>query len=222
MSKFETFRVDLEAKFPEIAKEWHMEKNGDLLPSRVKASSNLKVWWKCKHGHEWQARIADRTKKHTGCAVCSNHKLLTGFNDLATEFPDIALEWNYEKNGDLLPTQVVSGSGKEVWWKCKKGHEWKVSVNTRVNKGNNCPYCQNRRVLVGYNDLATTNPELAEEWNYEKNGELRPTMITHGSGKKVWWKCKYGHEWQATLNARSEGNECPVCKAELRLAKKRR
>ena len=212
MAKLIVGKNDLATLKPDLVKEWNFEKNGNLLPSSMKLSSNRKVWWKCKFGHEWQAIIADRVHKHTGCPVCSNHKLLIGFNDLQTVFPDLAEEWNYEKNKGLLPSQVVYGSAKIVWWKCYKGHEWKAPICARVNKCASCPYCLNKKILVGYNDLATVNPKLAKEWNFERNKDLLPTMFSYGAGKKVWWKCKHGHEWQATINSRSQGNECPVCK----------
>ena len=37
------------------------------------------------------------------------------------------------------------------------------------------PYCGDRKVLKGYNDPRTTRPEIAREWNKERNGDLKPT-----------------------------------------------
>ena len=142
-------------------------------------------------------------------------KVLSGFNDLLTLNPNLAVEWNYEKNGDLLPSMVSIGSGKNVWWKCKNGHEWQASIANRV-KGRGCPYCSNKKVLLGYNDLVTTNPELAIEWHPTRNEPFSPTMVTSGSHKKVWWKCSKGHEWQATIDNRNRGNRCPQCAIEKR------
>ena len=56
--------------------------------------------------------------------------------------------------------------------------------------------------MQGFNDLATKYPALAKEWDIHKNGELLPQMVSAGSGKKVWWKCENGHEWQATIASR--------------------
>ena len=50
------------------------------------------------------------------------------------------------------------------------------------------------------------------EWDYEKNGDLRPEMVSVGSADKVWWKCSKGHEWQATIDSRNRGNGCPICR----------
>jgi hypothetical protein len=38
--------------------------------------------------------------------------------------------------------------------------------------------------------------------------------VTPNSDKKVWWKCKKGHEWQAIIGSRNRGNGCPVCNSE--------
>ena len=69
-------------------------------------------------------------------------------------------------------------------------------------------------LIVGVNDLATVNTKLAQEWNYEKNDKL-PQEYTSGSGKKVWWKCKQGHEWQAIIRDRTRGKGCPYCSGNL-------
>ena len=97
-----------------------------------------------------------------------------------------------------------------MWWKCSEGHEWESKILNR-KKGHNCPYCSNQKILEGYNDLATINPYLAKEWNYSKNKKLLPTQISPKSGKKVWWKCNEGHEWEATPHYRSYNSKCPKC-----------
>ncbi len=124
-------------------------------------------------------------------------------------------EWNYEKNGNLKPEHFSPNSHKKVWWKCQKGHEWQTTIVNR-NNGRGCPYCSNKKVLRGYNDLQTVNPTLACEWNYEKNNGLTPADVTPNSNKKVWWKCNKGHEWHATVNNRSNGRGCPHCAREKR------
>jgi hypothetical protein len=60
------------------------------------------------------------------------------------------------------------------------------------------------------------NAQLMAEWNWEKNDgiELDPKILTLGSGKKAWWKCKKGHEWQATVNDRKKGHGCKICGQE--------
>ena len=329
---------DLKTINPKLANEWHYEKNGDLTPEKFTANSGKKVWWKCTKEHEWQASIIDRNKGN-GCRICNSEKQTSfpeyaieyylkkygldvihtyiekgyeldvyipaknvaieydGYfwhknrtkndieknkrcqkdgirlyrirerlpslngssidyiiqqnqNDLSQAISDIlsqilgfpidvdikrdtieienlreysekensliftnsqlANEWNFIKNGNLKPLDFASNSGKKVWWKCSNGHEWQATIDHR-NKGTNCPYCSGTKVFKGYNDLQTSNPTLALEWNYQKNGILMPSNFTSHSGKKVWWKCNNGHEWQATIASRNDGKGCPYC-----------
>ena len=200
---------DLASCNKRVSAEWDYEKNGDLKPEDVPAHSVTKVWWKCKEGHSWQASVLSRTKEgYRGCPICANRLIVEGVNDLATTRPDLAKNWNYERNGGLKPKDISAGSNKKVWWKCDKGHEWRTTPNCCGF----CPYCVNQKIWPGYNDLATVNPKLASEWDYTKNGKLKPENTLYGSGKKVWWKCsECGHEWQATVVGRTNGNRCPVC-----------
>lgn len=131
-------------------------------------------------------------------------------NSLLFSNPEIAKEWNYEKNGNLKPEHFASNSNKKVWWKCNKGHEWQAKIDSRT-RGNGCPYCSGKYTVKGENDLQTLNPVLAKEWNYEKNDGLSPEDVTPHSGKKVWWKCSKGHEWQAKIYHRNNGSGCPYC-----------
>lgn len=199
---------------PKIAKEWNYDKNGNLRPEYFAANSNKKVWWLCSEGHEWQATIDGRNNGY-GCPYCSGRYAARGENDLQTFNPSLAKEWNYEKNDELTPTDVTSNSGQKVWWKCDKGHEWQAKVYHR-NNGSGCPYCSGRNAIKGENDLQTVNPNLAKEWNYEKNNGLTPVEVMPNSGKKVWWKCKEGHEWQATIGSRNKGSSCPICRKKQR------
>ena len=335
--------------YPEIAKEWDYQKNGVLTPETVLAGSEKKIWWRCPRNHSYLAIPGNRIKGHTGCPYCAGKKVLSGFNDFASQFPDLAEMWNYEKN-EILPSQITSHSNKSVWWKCPKcGHEWKANPNNIVN-GQNCPRCSSslrtslpeqaiyyylskvenatsRETIDGwevdvflpdysiaieydglyyhssedvlererrknealsksrihlirvkesvsleedtddviYNDvrkgyknlsdaigrllsrlsiltgntyntdvdvdfdrdradilsayksytqknsIVASNPEIVSEWNYQKNGNLKPEMFSHGSGERVWWICSKGHEWKATIASRAKGATCPYC-----------
>ncbi len=208
---------DLASTNPTVANEWNYEKNKGLLPTMISSGSNKKVWWKCSLGHEWQAAIVERADRGTGCPYCANQKVLIGFNDLVTTDPSIAAEWNYSKNQELLPTMITSGSNKKVWWKCAKGHEWQATIVKRTVRGQGCPVCAGREVLAGFNDLATICPDVAKEWHPTKNGTLKPTDVTTASQKKVWWTCRKGHEWKASVDSRTvKRSGCPICNQEIK------
>lgn len=334
---------DLAARFPQIAKEWHPTKNGNLTPYSIAPGSHTKVWWQCVNGHEWQASPNHRTSKTRNCPYCcANPKVLTGTNDLASKYPNLAKEWHPTKNGSLTPDNVTAYSSKRVWWKCPKGHEWRTAVNHRAN-GSQCPICSGGMqssfpeqaiffyvkkaypdAINGYTEifhnhgmeldiyipslsigieydgsawhngtnhlaresrkyqvckenaitlirirenknpdtstcdallfvrdnlngtiselaqflpllsdidverdknqikssflqvlsegsLSSLYPDLAKEWHPTKNGDLTPKMFLAKSNQKVWWKCQLGHEWQATIDARTRGTRCPYC-----------
>ena len=131
-------------------------------------------------------------------------------NSLAARNPVLAKEWHPEKNGYLTPDKISFSSAKVVWWLGKCGHEWRSSVDNR-RRGNGCPICSGHQLLTGYNDLATTHPQLCQEWHPTKNGGLTPQKITKGSHKKVWWICKNGYEWEAQVKSRNYGCGCPMC-----------
>lgn len=203
---------DLKTINPAIAREWHHERNSGVTPENVLLNSHKKVWWICEKGHEYQAFISDRNRG-TGCPYCSGRLAIKGENDLQTINPSLASEWNYERNGNFIPENILPNSNKKVWWKCKNGHEWQAVVYTR-NKGIGCPYCAGQLSIAGYNDLQTVNPAIAQEWNYEKNNELTPTNVLPNSNMIVWWICEKGHEWQAAIYHRNNGQGCPVCNSE--------
>ena len=190
-----------------LIKEWHPTKNGLLKPDDVTFGSSKKVWWMCEKGHEWEAVISARSRG-TGCPYCSGRKA-TYDNSLEMLNPILAKEWHPTKNKYIYPKEVSLSSNKKVWWMCEKGHEWEAKVCDR-NIGNNCPYCSGKRVCDD-NSLANLNSKLAKEWHPTKNGELTPNDVTTGSGKKVWWMCEKGHEWEATVYDRKARGGCPYC-----------
>lgn len=199
---------DLATMKPELAQEWS-EKN-EIQPTEVSVASHKKVIWRCKHGHEWEAVIKSRTINGTGCPYCSHNKVLAGFNDLASQYPQIAEEWS-ERNYPLKASMVTAFANSKAWWKCKTcGNEWYTLISTRSG-GSKCPYCSGYTLLKGFNDLATTHPQLAKEWS-DRNYPLTPDTVNHKSRKNVWWKCKTcGNEWKSVINARVKGTVCPVC-----------
>lgn len=342
---------DLATTHPWLAKEWHPTKNEPYTPKNVTRGFNKqKIWWKCEKGHEFESTVASRTGYNLGCPYCSGRYAISGETDLSTINPDLAKEWDYEKNKSVTPDMVKIGTHKKVWWKCHKGHSYQASVHSRTNMNSSCPICAKElqtsfpekaiafylskigleivenyrsewlkkneldiyipsiKLAVEYdgqawhkngskdlkkdilclsngvnlihirepkcpkisgighcytledtkekslnkvieflydvlvdeynikipqitvdvekdrfkiyelielndkqNSFATLFPELSLEWNYEKNEKLTPYMVTAGSSKKVWWKCKNGHEWETSVVNRTKGIGCPYC-----------
>ena len=198
---------------PDIAKQWHPSKNSDATPESTTPGMRKKMWWICELGHEWETPINNRLLGN-GCLVCSNKRVLVGFNDLETTHPQLAEQWNSTRNLELTPQDIVAGSKKKVWWLCDKGHEWQAGITYRAN-GSGCLVCLNKIVVVGANDLPTTHPLLEKQWDYEANGDFSPFSITAGYAKRVSWKCDVGHEFSLSPAERTRRTSaislCPVC-----------
>lgn len=123
---------DLATLFPELARQWHPTRNGDLTPEQVVPGSHRMVWWVCEKGHQWRASIKSRVAG-CGCPVCANREIHPAENDLASQHPMLAVQWHPTKNGSLTPEQIPPGTTRKVWWRCEKGHEWQASVASRVS-----------------------------------------------------------------------------------------
>jgi hypothetical protein len=178
-------------------------------PSKTSHGARGKYSWKCPLGHKYETAMSLRAQRGTGCPICSNKKVLIGFNDLSTTHPELAREaegWD--------PSQVIAGSHKKLKWKCSNQHTYEATVGSRSGKGRTgCPVCVNQKLLAGFNDIGTTHPELAKEaygWD--------PTTVLTGSNKKFNWKCKKEHIFSATISDRMgnkkrdrKGTSCPIC-----------
>lgn len=232
-TRIKDYKDSLEYKNPELARQWHPTKNLSLLPSMVGPHSSKNIWWiypyddpnTGKHFEfEWKDTVNHRTAGR-GCPFLTGRKIWVGFNDLMTTNPDICREWHYTKN-EITPYDVSKGSTQKVWWIYPYDDpntgkhfdfEWEESVGNRVSHNYKCPYLSGQSVWTGYNDLATTHPEIAQYWNYDKNA-FTPQDISHGYNKKVWWKYPYDDpntgkhfefEWEARITNLVRGHICP-------------
>ena len=211
---------NLKVKFPELIKEWDYNKNKS--PSLYLPYSSKKVWWICKKGHSFKQNIIHRTNQKQNCPYCSNRRVSEDNN--LYNYPHLIKEWDWDKNKTQNPKNIIQGSNKRYWWKCKKGHSWKTKVRYRTYNNTDCPICAGFKKSTDYDELVSRYLKLQKnEWNWEKNGDLDPNTFKAGSQKKVWWICQNKHEWQATIGSRTgRGANCPKCsnqtsKPEMRI-----
>lgn len=188
---------DLATLKPELADEWS-SKNDPLKPTMVTTGSHKKVIWQDKYGHEWTATVKSRALNGTGCPYCSHNKILVGFNDLASQRPQIASEWS-ERNYPLKPDMVTVFANRKVWWRCSKGHEWNTLISTRSG-GSGCPY-KEEQIKKDKSDgikteaRYTTVNEVYELWKELKRGlknntfenykYMYETFVRHQIGSKT-------------------------------------
>ena len=121
-------------------------------------------------------------------------------------------EWDYESNNaiGLFVDKISYGSGKKACWKCEKGHRWETTVGHRTTRNSYCPYCHNKRILPGYNDLYFKRPDLMKEWDYNRN-DIDPKKVSVGSPKKAYWICSKGHSYKTSICNKTHGAGCPIC-----------
>ena len=142
----------LQNTHPHLVQFWDYRKNFPLTPRNFTYGSKHSAWWICENGHSEEKSIYRRVKG--GCGICDGKKVDIS-NCLSTMKPELALEWNYEKNKQLKPETIYFRSGSEVWWQClnNKEHIWKASVETRYNGFRNCEVCfptSNKKKAVSY------------------------------------------------------------------------
>ena len=200
--------------YPEISSEWDEEKNLSATPRTIFGRSKKKVWWKCKIGHSYQCSIRQRTVDGSGCAICLGRKF-DGINSFASHYPDLLKEWDYQKNLAIDPEFLLPQSNKKVHWVCNKGHHWAMGINYRVSTSDSgCPYCS-LSIANAENNLAVTHPNLAKEWDYEKNLSLDIHNVTAIKNIRANWRCQKGHTWNAIIATRANGAQCPYCAGKL-------
>jgi hypothetical protein len=128
--------------FPGRAAEWDAVKNGAI--AGLRASSDRKVWWRCANGHEWQAKVVDRTKRLTKCRACYRY-WVDDSTSLASQWPELVGEWDEIANGLLTPDKVKFTHAKTVWWRCLRNPShgsYHMSPRTRGATDVGCPVCR--------------------------------------------------------------------------------
>lgn len=95
------------------------------------------------------------------------------------------------------------------WWKCPvhPEHIYEASPNDRTYSKKKCPYCNNS-LLCSTNSLKALYPQLAQQWDLERNGDLTPDKVLPSYSGKVWWRCSYdpSHSWECPVNYRVRFN----------------
>lgn len=190
--KKETF----EQYFGILEPVWDGESNGSFVES---LSTRDEFFWLCEKDPSlsYKAKMSSimvRVKKgwrpgegECSCPVCRGHIRIPGHNDVFTLYPELKEQWSNNNADD--PSTI--SFDKKVEWVCPtSGGRWNATVNQRIRNGENNGFKSvfetGKRVLAGFNDIATTHPEVLQWWDYEKN-EKTPQEITSHHHGKVWW-----------------------------------
>ncbi|MCC6552847.1 MAG: zinc-ribbon domain-containing protein [Polyangiaceae bacterium] len=207
----------LSAVAPDLAREWHPTRNGNLTPDGVTRGSSRRVFWRCGKdpSHVWQSMVHERAVKGTGCPLCLGRRPARAWN-VASSYPAVAAEWHPTKNGALTPRDVAPGSDRKVWWRCSKNprHVWQAVVSSRTRRESGCPLC---RLPPRRRSLGARKPALAALWHPTKNAPLTAHDVTVNATRNFWWKCPNGpdHEWKSWPRGDRpvpRAGYCPFCR----------
>jgi hypothetical protein len=218
----------LAERAPEMAKDWHPTANGKLTPNEIPFSSSMKVYWLCGIHGKWKSSPNTRsgnTKKFlSGCPKCGKKRgarirmMMAAEKHSVKDVPQLIKQWHPTKNTEFTPEMVSPGSSKIAWWKCKKGHEWKVRIvylyrhfneATRLDIFTGCPSCYKndrkqfadeiRKIkLVKSGSMLDHYPEITKIWH--KENKFKPSELSKGSNKKVKLTCPNNHIIERTLD----------------------
>jgi len=203
----------------DLMEKWAFEENEALgiLPHQITAGSNKKVWWRCSAKHHLYLRtISKEATRNPQCPVCKeeNQKYLS-------DYPELLKEFAYELN-DISPEELTEGSDTRVKWRCKKhGHVWVTAPYHRIKEKTGCPYCSNKKVLQGFNDLLTVNPPNLRYWDYDKNDKegILASNYTPASKQNAWWLCDKGHHtYNSIVNVINRKTACFECMEDKKQA----
>ena len=228
------------AKGQQVAESWTgIDEDGNTFSmDDVPYASNKRMQWKCpEYGHEWIARIADRTCG-SGCPYCSGYRaselnsLLTYCNKNGAWGQRLKAEWTgIDSEGNKISMEEISyGSHQNVQWKCPDcGHKWNASINDRTTHESGCPICGRKSAAKKIRAKAAENfslkawcpnngewgKHIEKEWTGldEEGNTISMEEISYGSNKKVQWECiECNHKWVATIANRTQNkSECPYC-----------
>jgi Zn finger protein HypA/HybF involved in hydrogenase expression len=213
-------RNSMRKTHPHLVKELHPTKNPDFNPDLVKVGTEQKVVWLCSScQHEWITQVKGRGVNNTNCPACEGQQVhIDGRNSMARTHPHLAKELHPLKNCDYNSDNLISGTGKKLWWICSKcDHEWNTTGNSRTSSDTGCPACAGKAVHIdGRNSLTSKKPKLALEWHPIKNLKLTANDVTVGSSKRVWWLCNNcNNEWITSVSNRTSGKGCGACQGKV-------
>ena len=226
--KFRSMKSDnnLVKQYPQIKEWWDYEENGKALPEEFTIHSAKRMHFICPScGAKTYRRITDAftIEANSGkpilfnCPYCRNKKALAGYNSLLDTNPELAKEWS--DNNDLKASEVLPTSSSRVQWVCPTCRgKYYAAIRDRKVGDDACPYCQNDKLLPGYNSLLDTNPELAKEWSDSNN--LKASEVLPTSWSRVKWVCPTCRgEYSAIIRERKVGDDaCPYCRNDKVLA----
>ena len=167
--------------------------------------------WLCPKDHPYRASVRARVRGKS-CDECKKQRTRTSGRSIVDTHPHLVPSWLPELNEGREPADYTKGSKLDVVWFChKSGHEHTFEMRLEARtRGCDCPYCAGRLILEGFNDFATTDPELVGDWHPYRNRKY-PNEVMRGSNDKHHWRCKDGHKTHQSIPNRRLSGGCVEC-----------
>jgi hypothetical protein len=158
-----------------------------LSPTYIR--DNVKLIWRCKEGHQWEA-VPNLIKRGRWCPHCASMQ-----NGSIEKMREMAKE----RGGRCLSTKYINSQTK-LTWQCGEGHQWEA-IPSHIKQGHWCPACAGRPVGT---------IEEMRKLSKSKGGKCLSEEYLN-SRTKLAWQCKKGHQWEAVSSNIKLGKWCPVC-----------
>ena len=135
------------------------------------------------HDVNWDVSPFNFLQHPNGCYKCQSEVLEKHY--FTRRKTDVQFRQEVEALGTgIVPMEEYKGTHERMPFMCKEGHVW-PSTPHDILDGYGCPFCAGNAVLKGYNDLWTTNPEMAQMLRDPNVGY----KISRGSHREVEWIC---------------------------------
>ncbi len=157
--------------------------------------------WICPtYGLEYDRSVYNQVQGSRKSPFETGKVVVPGINDILTTHPHLGQIWNYALN-DIDPETLSTSNRKLIWWNClETSHPYQRRLDRQIKAGLNSPYMTSSKILSGYNDLATTHPEVIALWDFDKNFDT-PNDVMPQSHKKRWWKLPNGTTTEREIRA---------------------
>ena len=148
------------------------------------AGNRIKIGHYCtKHDVHWDVSPFNFLQHPNGCCKCQEEVLNQYYETRRKSDSQFRQEVAALGTG-ITPMEEYKGTHERMPFMCKAGHVW-PSTPHDILDGYGCPFCAGNAVWKGYNDLWTTNPEMAQMLKEPSVGY----EISRGSHKEVEWIC---------------------------------
>ena len=214
------------ASHDKALKHWNYTKN-KLVPRQVFKGGKEKCWFTCETcQHDFDAAPGSITTQGQWCPFCAKPP-----QRKCKENCDIcrkktfasshrAIQWNYDKNGDVNPQDIFLQTNQMFWFYCDKcPHSFQKKISLIHTENSWCQYCSHDLLCeddcceMCFNNSFASHPR-SNEWNKQKNGDIKPRNIMKSSNKEFWFDCnRCKKPFRTSVDKISCANQgCPKCK----------